>query len=76
MPNVDQDSGFRHPQEPDQSLRKHRNVDEGAPYMGCLGMQLTPLFEKTDVPEEMGSWVEVGMEVEVLGWGSHRYIKQ
>ncbi|KAB5540531.1 putative molybdenum ion binding protein [Coniochaeta sp. 2T2.1] len=76
MPNVDQDSGFRHPVEPDRALRKYREVDEGARYMGCMGMQMTPLFEKTDDPEAMESWVEVGMEVEVLERGSHRYVKQ
>ncbi|OIW32398.1 putative molybdenum ion binding protein [Coniochaeta ligniaria NRRL 30616] len=76
MPNVDQDNGFRHPVEPDKSLRKHREVDEGAPHMGCFGMQMTPLFENTDDPEAMESWVEVGMDVEVLERGGHRYIKQ
>jgi uncharacterized protein YcbX len=76
MPNVDQDSGFRHPVEPDKALRKHREVDEGAPHTGCFGMQMTPLFEATDDPEAMESWVEVGMDVEVLEQGGHRYIKQ
>lgn len=76
MPNVDQDSGFRHPVEPDKSLRKYREVDEGAPRMGCLGMQMTPLFEGAEDPEAMESWVEVGMDVEVLGRGDHVYIKQ
>ncbi|KAJ3560140.1 hypothetical protein NPX13_g9409 [Xylaria arbuscula] len=45
MPNVDAFTGHRHPREPDRSLRALRNVDEGAPLNGCLGMQLTPLFE-------------------------------
>lgn len=76
MPNVDQDSGFRHPVEPDKSLRKFREVDEGAPHMGCLGMQMTPLFEGADDPGAMESWIEVGMEVEVLERGNHLYIKQ
>lgn len=76
MPNVDPDTGFRHAVEPDKSLRKHREVDEGAPGGGCLGMQLTPLFDQTDDPEAMESWVEVGMKVEVLQRGSHRYVKQ
>ncbi|GAB1318931.1 hypothetical protein MFIFM68171_09141 [Madurella fahalii] len=76
MPNVDQDNGHRHPVEPDKSLRKFREVDEGAKRKGCLGMQMTPLFDKTDVPEDMESWVEVGMSVDVLERGSHSYIKQ
>ncbi|KAK5660222.1 hypothetical protein OQA88_12756 [Cercophora sp. LCS_1] len=76
MPNVDQDSGARHPVEPDRSLRKFRDVDEGAKNKGCLGMQLTPLFDQTDVPEAMETWVALGMSVEVLKKGEHRYINQ
>ncbi|KAL2261968.1 hypothetical protein VTK26DRAFT_2890 [Humicola hyalothermophila] len=76
MPNVDQDSGDRHPVEPDRSLRKFRNVDEGAKSNGCLGMQLTPLFDRTDSPSELESWVVVGAAVEVLERGEHMYIKQ
>ncbi|KAK4671076.1 hypothetical protein QC764_603570 [Podospora pseudoanserina] len=73
MPNVNQDSGFRHSVEPDRSLRKLRDVDEGARLKGCLGMQLTPLF---DGEEKLESWVEVGMSVEVGERGGHRYINQ
>ncbi|KAK3307048.1 uncharacterized protein B0T15DRAFT_553400 [Chaetomium strumarium] len=76
MPNVDQDTGYRHPVEPDRSLRKYRDVDEGATSMGCLGMQLTPLYSKTSSEEGLESWVEVGMSVEVLDRGSHVYIRQ
>ncbi|KAJ4300350.1 hypothetical protein N0V88_003023 [Collariella sp. IMI 366227] len=76
LPNVDQDTGHRHPVEPDRSLRKHREVDEGAKNKGCLGMQMTPLFDKTDSPEDLESWAEVGMSVEVIERGDHVYIKQ
>lgn len=76
LPNVDPDTGHRHPVEPDRSLRKHREVDEGAKLMGCLGMQLTPLFSKTDSPEDLESWVEVGMSIDVLERGTHVYIRQ
>ncbi|KAK7750367.1 hypothetical protein SLS62_007666 [Diatrype stigma] len=82
MPNVNQTTGLRHPVEPDKSLRTLRAVDEGAPRMGCLGMQLTPLFgssgaggEEVD-EEERTSWVGVGMEVVVEERGEHVYIKQ
>ncbi|KAK0715742.1 hypothetical protein B0H67DRAFT_487607 [Lasiosphaeris hirsuta] len=73
MPNVDPDTGSRHAVEPDRSLRKFRDVDEGAKKKGCLGMQLTPLFDNT---ESMESWVEVGMSLEVMARGDHRYIVQ
>ncbi|KAK3487724.1 uncharacterized protein B0T23DRAFT_213049 [Neurospora hispaniola] len=83
MPNVDQDTGFRHPAEPDRSLRKYRDVDPGIKGVGSLGMQLTPLFcdPTSDVegvdPDNMvmESWVEVGMSVEVLSRGPHRYVR-
>ncbi|OLN88050.1 Mitochondrial amidoxime reducing component 2 [Colletotrichum chlorophyti] len=76
MPNVDPVTGNRHPAEPDRSLRKLRDVDEGAPRMGCLGMQMCPLFEDTDRVEYMQAWLEVGMTVNVLERGEHLYIKQ
>lgn len=85
MPNVDQDTGFRHPAEPDRSLRKYRDVDPGINGVGCLGMQLTPLFRDPTTEAEaaspsaddmvMDSWVEVGMDIEVLGRGPHRYAR-
>jgi hypothetical protein len=39
-------------------------------------MQVTPLFPKTSAPENLESWVEVGMSVEVLERGDHKYIPQ
>ena len=73
-------TGVRHPVEPDRYLRKHRNVDEGAPNLGCLGMMLTPIFSSSDgvVGDStvMESWLEVGMEIDVLQRGHHVYIPQ
>ncbi|KAI1505299.1 MOSC domain-containing protein [Biscogniauxia marginata] len=76
MPNVDPVNGFRHPSEPDKSLRTHRAVDEGAPRLGCLGMQLTPLFDPNLGEDDRQSWIAVGMTVEVEERGQHVYIKQ
>ena len=76
MPNVDQDTGLRHPAKPDRSLRQHRDADKGAPKKGCLGMQLTPLFDAPGLPEAMESWLEVGMSIDVLDRGDHFYIAQ
>jgi hypothetical protein len=75
MPNVDQDSGARHATEPDRSLRKFREIDSGAKGMGCLGMQLCPLFDRTDSPEDLQTRIQVGMGIEVLVRGEHMYIK-
>ncbi|KAK3390904.1 hypothetical protein B0H63DRAFT_125685 [Podospora didyma] len=76
LPNVDPDNGVRHPVEPDKALRKFRDVDEGAKYKGCLGMQLTPLFDKMQSPDDLESYVEVGMFVDILDRGTHVYISQ
>lgn len=73
---MDPDSGVRHGVEPDHSLRKHRDVDEGASKKGCLGMQLCPMFDDTRKYEDMELRLEVGMTVEILERGSHYYINQ
>ena len=73
---MDQATGARHRVEPDKSLRKYRDVDEGAPLKGCMGMQLCPMFENTRRYEDMETMVEVGMTMEVLKRGSHFYVKQ
>ncbi|KAI1809617.1 MOSC domain-containing protein [Poronia punctata] len=76
MPNVDPETGERHPREPDHSLRTRRDVDPGAPKYGCLGMQLTPLFEKEEDADERYTWLAVGMTVNVEERGEHIYIPQ
>ncbi|KAI5868566.1 hypothetical protein GGS23DRAFT_546222 [Durotheca rogersii] len=75
LPNVDPNNGFRHAKEPDRSLRAKRAVDEGAPLNGCLGMQLTPLFDSS-LGEDRTGWIAVGMTIEVEKTGEHLYIKQ
>ena len=80
MPNVDQESGARHPAEPDKSLRSLRAVDAGAPRLGCLGMQMTPLYPGQEgaggEERDLVSWVQVGMDVVVQERGEHVYIAQ
>ncbi|KAG5926623.1 hypothetical protein E4U42_003103 [Claviceps africana] len=76
LPNVDPATGVRHGVEPDRSLRKYRVVDEGAPRMGCLGMQLCPVFPDASTPARLESYVQVGMGVEVLERGPHKYLKE
>ncbi|RFU78746.1 mosc domain-containing [Trichoderma arundinaceum] len=71
LPNVDPATGIRHKVEPDNSLRKYRNIDEGAPKSGCFGMQLCPIFPNTDDPEGLELSLEVGMEIKVLERGHH-----
>lgn len=81
LPNVNPKTGVRHPVEPDRYLRKHRNVDKGAPMLGCLGMMLTPIFPPSSEnvvgnSAALESWIEVGMEIDVLQRGEHFYIPQ
>lgn len=75
LPNVDPDTGIRHKAEPDRALRKFRDVDEGAPKMGCLGMQMVPEFLDATTPDELSSYIEVGMDIDVLLKGQHKYIR-
>ncbi|KAK2732705.1 hypothetical protein FQN57_002495, partial [Myotisia sp. PD_48] len=42
LPNVDPDTGERHPVEPDKTLRTVRCIDPGNEKSGCLGMMLLP----------------------------------
>ncbi|KUI68204.1 Mitochondrial amidoxime-reducing component 1 [Cytospora mali] len=72
LPNVNPDTGIRHPVEPDKSLRAFREIDAGAPKTGCLGMQCTPLFEKVEALENQ---LTVDMPLEVLERGEHFFKK-
>ncbi|KAF4126733.1 MOSC domain protein [Geosmithia morbida] len=76
MLNVDQETGVRHKFEPDRSLRRFRDVDQGAPRWGCMGMQLCPLFANAADENSRQSVLEVGMKISVLETGSHLYIPQ
>ncbi|KAF7542733.1 hypothetical protein G7Z17_g11321 [Cylindrodendrum hubeiense] len=76
LPNVDPETGIRHKVEPDRALRKFRDVDEGAPKMGCMGMQLCPMFPNAGNPDEREAYIEVGMSIDVVKRGSHLYVKQ
>lgn len=45
LPNVDPDTGIRHPAEPDRTLKSFRCIDAGDRNNACLGMQLVPAVE-------------------------------
>ncbi|KAI1850089.1 hypothetical protein JX266_004468 [Neoarthrinium moseri] len=75
LPNVDPDTGDRHPTQPDKTLRATRDIDAGAPRSGCLGVQATPLFEGAVTEEDRSAWVGVGMDVSVEERGEHFYLK-
>lgn len=45
LPNVDPDTGIRHPSQPDKMLKSFRCIDAGDKTNACLGMQLVPSKE-------------------------------
>ncbi|KAI5294057.1 hypothetical protein KEM55_006790 [Ascosphaera atra] len=66
LPNVDPDTGIRHPVEPDKTMRSFRCIDEGDPKKACLGMQLVPSVQEFEL--------HVGDEIVVLEKGEHHYV--
>lgn len=53
LPNVDPDTGVRHPSEPDRTLKSYRRIDPGDLTNACLGMQLVPAVQsESDVSSE------------------------
>ncbi len=69
LPNVDPDTGERHPVEPDKTLKSFRCIDDGDPLNACLGLQLVPAEGKI-------FQIQVGDEIKVLERGEHHYIRQ
>ncbi|GAE00177.1 MOSC domain protein [Paecilomyces variotii No. 5] len=67
LPNVDPDTGVRHPSEPDKTLKSFRCIDAGDRTNACLGMQLVPSEEKFTI--------RVNDQISVLEEGEHFYIK-
>lgn len=68
LPNNDPVTGISHPSEPDRTLRSFRRIDKGTAANACLGMQMVPASEK--------SQIRVGDPIEVLETGDHFYMKQ
>lgn len=65
LPNTDPDTGIKHRNEPDVTMRKYRNIDKGYPKGACMGMQMV-----SDAPT---GTVKVGDELKVLEKGDHNY---
>ena len=67
VPNVDPSTGERHKEQPYRTLITQRQIDKGAPGLGCLGMNMVPFLEEGEI--------QVGDVVTVLETGVHTYIK-
>lgn len=67
LPNVHPITGVRDAIEPDKTMRSFRTIDAGAPNKACLGMQMVPASEESEI--------SVGDCVEVLKKGEHFFMK-
>ncbi|KAI5786010.1 hypothetical protein FPQ18DRAFT_240960, partial [Pyronema domesticum] len=65
LPNTNQETGEKHPVQPDRLLRSYRCVDEGAKGTACLGMMCVPLVEGR---------IKVGDEIRVGKRGEHFFL--
>lgn len=68
LPNVNPATGVRHGSEPNKTLKIHRRIDGGDPKNACLGMQMVPASDNSEI--------KVGDTIEVLETGEHFYLKQ
>ena len=68
LPNVNPATGVRHGSEPNRTLKSFRRIDEGDPKNACLGMQMVPAKQESEI--------EVGDTITVCETGEHFYIKQ
>ncbi|KAI5813896.1 MOSC N-terminal beta barrel domain-containing protein [Pyronema omphalodes] len=66
LPNTNQETGVKHPQQPDRLLRSYRCVDEGAKGTACLGMMCVPLVD---------GQIKVGDEIRVGNTGEHFFLR-
>ena len=68
LPNVNPATGIRHRSEPNRTLKEFRRIDGGDPLNACLGMQMVPALEQ--------SQIRTGDAITVQETGEHFYIKQ
>lgn len=69
LPNVDQETGKKHAEEPDKTMRAFRKIDSGCKNHACLGMMMVPVS-----PDQ--NEIRVGDEIHVLETGQHLYVMQ
>jgi uncharacterized protein YcbX len=69
LPNIDPETGIKHPVEPDRTMRKYRNVDAGAKNGACLGIHV--ICDRME-----GATIAVGDTLKVLERGEHFYIQR
>ncbi|KAJ6259536.1 hypothetical protein Dda_5173 [Drechslerella dactyloides] len=74
VPNNDPDTGERNRNEPDVTLRGQRNIDLGAPLLGCMGMHMVA-FKREGIVS-VGDVVDVKERTEEHMWGQNLWHKE
>ncbi|KAF3917062.1 hypothetical protein ABW20_dc0100142 [Dactylellina cionopaga] len=69
VPNNDPDTGERNRNEPDVTIRARRNIDPGAPLLGCMGMHMVAF--KKDGAINIGDKIEVKARTQDHHWGKN-----
>ncbi|KAF3316528.1 hypothetical protein TWF173_001814 [Orbilia oligospora] len=67
VPNNDPDTGERNRNEPDVTIRGQRNIDPGAPLLGCMGMHMVP-FEREGIIN-VGDKIDIKSRTPDHKWG-------
>ncbi|KAK6344443.1 hypothetical protein TWF696_008080 [Orbilia brochopaga] len=74
VPNNNPDTGERNRNEPDVTLRARRNIDAGAPNLGCMGMHM--VASKKDGVVSVGDTIDVKERTEEHFFGRNLWHKE
>ncbi|RVD83091.1 uncharacterized protein DFL_007493 [Arthrobotrys flagrans] len=73
VPNNDPDTGERNRNEPDVTIRGQRNIDPGAPLLGCMGMHMVPFEKEGSI--NVGDKIEVKLRTPDHKWGRNLWTR-
>ncbi|EPS42863.1 hypothetical protein H072_3122 [Dactylellina haptotyla CBS 200.50] len=74
VPNNDPDTGERNRNEPDVTIRAKRNVDPGAPLLGCMGMHMVAFGKEGSIG--VGDKIDVNERTSEHEWGRNLWEKE
>ncbi|EGX49952.1 hypothetical protein AOL_s00076g593 [Orbilia oligospora ATCC 24927] len=67
VPNNDPETGERNRNEPDVTIRGQRNIDPGAPLLGCMGMHMVPFEREGSI--NVGDKIDIKSRTPDHKWG-------
>ncbi|KAK6353837.1 hypothetical protein TWF730_008260 [Orbilia blumenaviensis] len=73
VPNNDPETGERNRNEPDVTIRGRRNIDSGAPLLGCMGMHMVPFAKDGSI--SVGDEIDVKSRTPDHKWGRNLWTK-